>query len=368
MHWTKAAPPEAGRKMIEPRNTKQIARSEVTVAELLHDAGYATAHYGKWHLNGGGPAAHGYDEGDGENGNEYAHKFVNPNPADIFGMTERAISFIERSNKAGKPFFIQMSWHALHASQNAMPATLAKYAQKMGGRADDKRVSSAAIAENLDTGVGLVVDAVDRLGLQDNTFVIYMSDNGSGGGGRGRSGGLAGGKGGVWEGGIRSPFIIRGPGIQPGSWCHERIVGYELFPTYCEWAGISTAKLPRNIEGGSIVALLDDGQGTVKRQREEMVFHFPHYQGGDGPHSALYLGDLKLMKFYENGRLVLFDMGKNVSERNDLAKRMPDQVAQLDALLVKYLNDVDAQMAVPNPNYDPSREQAVSRKGARGRK
>ena len=130
----------------------------------------------------------------------------------------------------------------------------------MGGSVDDKRVGSAAIAENLDTGVGMVVDAVDRLGLADNTFVIYMSDNGSGGGGgkgggRGRRGGLSGGKGGVWEGGIRSPLIIRGPGIPANSWCHERVVGYDFFPTYCEWAGIPASKLPRDIEGGSIAGL-----------------------------------------------------------------------------------------------------------------
>jgi len=142
-----------------------------------------------------------------------------------------------------------------------------------------------------------------------------MSDNGSGGGeggkggaARGQRAGLAGGKGGVWEGGIRSPLIIRGPGVPANSWCHERVVGYDFYSTYCEWAGVPSSKLPRNIEGGSIVGLLDDGNGTVKRQREELVFHFPHYQGGDGPHSALFLGNHKLMKFYEDNRLALFDI------------------------------------------------------------
>ncbi|MCA9049727.1 MAG: sulfatase-like hydrolase/transferase, partial [Planctomycetaceae bacterium] len=267
VHWTKAAPAETGHRMLEPRNVKQIDRNETTIGELLQSAGYATAHYGKWHINGGGPAANGYDDGDGDIGNEYAHQYGDPNPADIFGMAKRAIVFMEKNKQAGKPFFIQMSWHALHAPQNAMKATLAKYAQQMNSSEDDKRVGSAAIAENLDTGVGMVVDAIDRLGLADNTFVIYMSDNGSGGGGGGKGGkggargGLSGGKGGVWEGGIRSPFIIRGPGIPAGSWCHERIVGYDLFPTYCEWAGIPASKLPENIEGGSIVNLLDDGKG-----------------------------------------------------------------------------------------------------------
>lgn len=373
MHWTKASRSVSasdGYKMIGPANIRAIDRKDVTIGELLREAGYATAHYGKWHINGGGPAANGYDEGDGEIGNEYAHEYADPNPADIFGMANRAVAFIEKNKKADKPFFIQMSWHALHAPQNAMKETLAKYAAKMGSSVDEKRVGSAAIAENLDTGVGMVVDAIDRLGLADNTFVIYMSDNGSGGGGkdggkRGSRDDLAGGKGGVWEAGIRSPMIIRGPGVPADSWCHERVVGYDFYPTYCQWAGISESKLPPKIEGGSIVGMLDDGKGTVKRQREEMVFHFPHYQGGDGPHSALFLGNHKLMKFYEDGRLALFDIEADISERNDLSQQMPQKAKELDRLLVAYLNDVDAQMATPNPNYDPSKA-PVARKGGGG--
>lgn len=356
MHWTKAAPAELGHMMLEPQLVKQIAASELTIGEMLRDAGYATAHYGKWHINGGGPQANGYDEGDGDIGNEYAHQYGDPNPADIFGMADRAIAFMAKNKQADKPFFIQMSWHALHAPQNALRATLEKYSRRLGSGMEDRRVSSAAIAENLDTGVGMVLDAVDRLGLSDNTYVIYMSDNGAGGGGgRGAAerSGLAGGKGSVWEGGIRVPLIIRGPGIPANSWCHERVVGYDFFPTYCEWAQIPQSKLPRNIEGGSLVNLFDDGKGTVNRQRAEMVFHFPHYQSGDGPHSALLLGNYKLMKFYETNRLALFDLGTDISETNDLSQEMPLKVQELDRLLVKYLSDIDAQMAVPNPDYDP---------------
>ena len=370
VHWTKASRSVTavdGYKMIGPRNVRQIDRNVTTIGELLRDAGYRTAHFGKWHINGGGPAAHGYDESDGDIGNEYAFQYRDPNPADIFGMAKRAAAFMEQSKKANKPFFIQMSWHALHAPQNALKTTLAKYAQRMNSSVDEKRVGSAAIAENLDTGVGMVIDAIDRLDLADNTFVIYMSDNGSGGGGgRRRGGGLSGGKGSVWEGGIRSPFIIRGPGIPGNSWCHEQIVGYDLFPTYCEWAGIASSKLPPQIEGGSIVNLLDDGKGLVKRPREEMVFHFPHYQSGDGPHSALFLGNYKLMKFYETERLALFDIAADISEQNDLSTQQPQKVKELDKLLEQYLQEVDAQMAVSNPQYD-SAKPPVSRKARGGR-
>ena len=374
MHWTKASRSVTaadGYKMISPRNIRELDHGNVTIGEQLRDAGYATAHYGKWHINGGGPAANGYDEGDGDIGNEYAHQYGDPNPADIFGMAKRAVTFMEKNKNANKPFFIQMSWHALHAPQNAMKETLAKYAAKMGSSVDEKRVGSAAIAENLDTGVGKVVDAIDRLGLTENTFVIYMSDNGSGGGGGGKRGGrragLAGGKGGVWEGGIRSPLIIRGPGVPANSWCHERVVGYDFYPTYCEWAGLSESKLPRNIEGGSIVSLLRNGRGTVKRPREELVFHFPHYQGGDGPHSALFLGNHKLMKFYEDNRLALFDIAADISEQNDLSQQMPQKVKELDRLLLKYLQDINAQMAVPNPQYDPNSHPAARQRGGGNR-
>ena len=309
LHWTKAAKSVTaadGYRMIPPVNIRNIPKAEITIAELLREAGYATAHFGKWHINGGGPGEHGYHEHDGDIGNEYAHRFGDPNPADIFGMAKRAAAFMEKNAQSDKPFFIQMSWHALHAPQNALKSTLTKY-QKLIGGDTEKRIGSAAIAENLDTGVGMVLQAIDRLGIADNTFVIYMSDNGAGGGGR-RSV-LSGGKGSVWEGGIRSPLIVRGPGVKPNSWCHARIVGYDFFPTYCEWAGIDADKLPSGIEGGSIASLLaTEGKGAVKRPREEMVFHFPHYQSEDGPHSAIMLGDMKLLKFYETGRLALFDV------------------------------------------------------------
>lgn len=368
MHWTKAAPPEQGHKLIEPRNIRSIPADEVTIGEILQSAGYATAHFGKWHINGGGPTANGYHESDGNLGNEHAFRFGDPNPADIFGMAERAEEFMEKSQKAGKPFYVQLSWHALHAPQNAMKETLAKYARRLNSSVEERRVGNAAIAEDLDTGVGMVIDAIDRLGLAENTFVIYMSDNGSGGGGgRGgrRVGGLAGGKGSVWEGGIRSPLIIRGPGVPPDSWCHQRVVGYDFHPTICEWAGVSAAKLPNGIEGGSIVNLLDDGQGKVDRPRDEMVFHFPHYQSSDGPHSALLLGSLKLMKFYEENRLALYDLSADISEQNDLSHRMPQKAQELDRLLTKYLLDVDAQMTAPNPQYDPNSPPVPRKKGGR---
>ncbi|MFO0426615.1 MAG: sulfatase [Planctomyces sp.] len=391
MHWTKAAPPVEGQKLTEPQLVKQISASEVTIGEILKKAGYATAHYGKWHLNGGGPGAHGYDEHDGDTGNEQAFRFQDPNPVDIFGMAERAEGFMKKCSTEGRPFFIQLSWNALHASENALKATLAKYEELGAG----KQMERAAMTEDLDTGVGRVLQSVEQLGLTDSTYVIYMSDNGSGGGGaggngrkagerdqngdrreksqaqsaggKGRSGSpLSGGKGDVYENGIRVPWIVRGPGIQPNSWCHTPVVGYDWFPTFCDLAGIDSSALPSSLEGGSLKALLlNEGRGTVKRAYDELIFHFPHYQGEDGPQSAIIRGHMKLMHFYEDDRTALFDLENDISERSDLSKEMPKETAQLKEALQKHLAAVDAQFPVPNPNHDPN-QPATSARGKRG--
>jgi len=350
LHWTKAAPPEAGHPLLEPQLVKQISDDQTTIGELLRKAGYATAHYGKWHIAGGGPGRHGYDEHDGDTGNEQAYQFTDPNPVDIFGMAERAEGFMAKHAQAGKPFFIQLSWNALHAAENARKATLAKYERLTGG-AGDKRTMTAAITEDLDAGVGRVLDAIDQLGLAGTTYVISMSDNGSGGGGR--RGGLSGGKGSVWEGGIRVPFIVRGPGVAANSWCHVPIVGYDLLPTFSEWARVPPSALPDDLEGGSIAPLLaHEGRGEVQRPREELVFHFPHYQTGNTPHSAIRVGDLKLLKFYEDDSVKLFDLAQDAGERTDLAARRPAEAAQLRERLEKRLADVHAQLPTVNPNYD----------------
>jgi arylsulfatase A-like enzyme len=363
LRWTKAAPAESGRKLIEGDTRKSIRAEEVTIAEVLKSAGYATAHYGKWHLGGGGPAAHGYEESDGDTGNRDAERFVDPNPVDIFGMGRRAVAFMEKNAKAGKPFFIQMSYHALHVPENANKATRAFYEQQPPGRMHGD-VARAAITTDLDTGVGQVLEAMDRLGLADKTYVIYMSDNG-GGGGRGGLRPLSAGKGGVWEGGIRVPLIIRGPGIAANSWNHQRVVGYDFFPTFCRWAGVKLP-LPAGLDGGDLSHLLTGSTAPVKRPREELVFHFPHYQG-DTPHSAILSGNFKLLKFYETGERMLFDLSTDLGERNNLAAAHPELAKQLEQRLMAYLAEVNAAMPKPNPAYDPNRP-ADSKRGGKGGK
>ncbi|MBT7163713.1 MAG: sulfatase-like hydrolase/transferase, partial [Victivallales bacterium] len=133
LHWTKAAPvmtAASGYKLIPPTIVRQISSRETTIGEILQRVGYATAHYGKWHLRGGGPGQHGYDEHDGDTSNKDAAPFKDPNPVDIFGITERASAFMEKNTREGRPFFMQLSHHALHYPENARQTTLAAYRQR----------------------------------------------------------------------------------------------------------------------------------------------------------------------------------------------------------------------------------------------
>ena len=358
--WTKAAPAEQGHRLIEGENRKSIRDDEITIGQMLKSVGYATAHYGKWHLAGGGPAAHGYDESDGDTGNQDAAPHLPPNPVDIFGMGSRAVDFMKRSQAAGKPFFVQLSYHALHYPENATLALVEKY-RKLAPGGNDKEVGRAAIAEDLDRGVGELLAKLDAMDLSKNTLVIYMSDNG---GSNRRT--LNGGKGDLWEGGIRVPLIIRGPGIAPNSWCHQRVVGYDFFPTFCRWAGVK-APLPKQLEGGDITHLLTGSTEPVKRPREALVFHFPHYQG-DSPHSAILSGQMKLLHFYETGETHLSDRQADIGETKNLTAAKPELASTLAKQLADYLSDVGAQMPKPNPNYDPNKEPARKGGGKGGKK
>jgi arylsulfatase A-like enzyme len=370
LRWTKAAPAEDGHKLIEAENRKSIRTDETTIAEVLKRSGYATAHYGKWHLSGGGPEQHGYDESDGDTGNRDADRFVDPNPVDIFGMTDRAAVFMEKQSKAGKPFYVQMSYHALHVPENALKATREFYDRQPQGTMH-RDPARAAITTDLDTGVGKLLAHIERLGLAGRTYIIYMGDNGGGGGGGGGRGGkgdarpLRAGKGGVWEGGIRVPFIVRGPGIKAGSWCDQPVVGYDLFPTFCRLAGVKE-KLPPDLDGGDISHLFTGATAPVKRPREGLVFHFPHYQG-DTPHSAIRYGDYKLLEFHETGERLLFNLKTDLAERNNIANGHPEIAADLSNRLKSYLSAAGAAMPKSNPDYKPG-EEPVRKKGSKGGK
>jgi hypothetical protein len=193
----------------------------------------------------------------------------------------------------------------------------------------------------MDITIGMVLDKLDQLGIADKTYVIYTSDHGT----PGRNGPLQGGKGGLWDGGIRIPLLVRGPGAKAGAHSAVRVTGADLVPTVADLAGLGDA-LPTEVEGGSWKELLARPEGgMVKRPREEIVFHFPHYDKDSlGPVSAILLGDYKLIRVYEDDSRLLFDVSKDIGERNNVASSMPEVVAQLDTRLTKYLASVGAQI------------------------
>jgi len=382
-HWTKAAPIYTAAHnfpLVPVQHRKELFEEEVTIGEVLQSAGYKTAHYGKWHLQGGGPAKHGYDESDGETSNRDALPLNNPdNPLDVIGMSERALNFMQRANEEGRPFFVQISYYPLHEQQNASPETITRVKQRSVGRIHHD-VLVAAVTEDLDTGVGVIMDGVEQLGLGDNTYVIYMGDNGQrsyehtnvcevGSDCRLResNAALLGAKGNLSEGGIRVPFIIKGPGIEEDSWSHARMVGYDLFPTFAEWAGIDKKNLPEGIEGGSFAGILkNNGAGQIERPRPELVFHFPHYQDG-APQSAVYLDEYKLIKFYEINKTALFNIFLDIGERENLAMRIPEKAKELEVLLDEYLVFIDADIPAVNLNYNSSKPRAIRANGMGGK-
>jgi arylsulfatase A-like enzyme len=325
-----------GTLLLPPTPILELPAREVTVAELLHATGYTTAHFGKWHLGRVSPAQHGFDASDGPTGNGGPDNVADPNPVQARGMTARGIAFIEAALQAGKPFYVQLS-HYPNQGEKA----------RQRGNAADAAVVDATVAE--------LLAALDRLGVADRTYVIYTSDHGAPG--RDANEPLSGGKGAVTEGGLRVPFLIRGPGVPAGLVVHTPVTAMDVLPTILELAHLE-ARRPAGVEGGSLVPLWQaraSDHPQVVRAREELVFHFPHYDlGNGGPATALLAGNWKLVKNYDARTLRLYDLARDPAERRDLAATQAERVADLDARLVRYLAEVQAQLPQPNPNYDPA--------------
>jgi arylsulfatase A-like enzyme len=343
---------QPSRKFVGPRPLHELPTTETTIAEALGRAGYASAHLGKWHLGNRGPGEYGFDLHDGATANDGPAAFLDPNPKDIFGMTERAIAFMEKQAQSNTPFYLQLSHYAAHAPVEALEQTKKKFAMLPGG---DRHHNAeyAAMIYDLDTSVGLLLDALERLDLKDSTYVIFMSDNGATGSRhRPQNEPLSGGKGSLNEGGIRVPLIVRGPGIEPGSYSHENVIGYDLYPSFCAWAGVDSSTAS---DGVSLLPLLQGEPKRFNRPQKALLFHFPHYGQGprQTPQSAILLGDFKLIRDYEQGSTRLYNLADDISEKRDLSEREPKLAAELQALLDQRLTEATAQMPSVNPGYDP---------------
>ena len=352
-------------RLVEPKPALELPLEEATVAEVLRDAGYATAHFGKWHVGRTSPREHGFDDTDGANNNGGPENVPSPNPKQAYGITERGLKFIESNAKAGRRFYLQLSHYGGRGGTSALSSTnqaVSNWAVSRGRSA--REMAAAAVVLDMDITVGMVLDKLDDLGIADETYLFYATDHGTPGSGNGP---LALGKGTVWQGGLKVPLLFRGPGIVPGSVSRVRATGMDLVPTVADLAGLSD-KLPRGVEGGSLAPVLTNhGRGSVDRPREEIVFHFPHYDFDPlGPASAILWGDYKLIRFYEDpGAPRLFNIRTDPYERNNLFSALPEQAEALGARLDAYLRGVGAALPRVNGNFDPSQELSRPQRGGR---
>jgi len=335
----------------------------VTIAEALKAANpdYVTAHFGKWHLGNKGPESHGFDESDGNTDNPDGY-VGDPDPKKIFSVTSRSVEFLEQRKKDGRPFYLQVSHYAVHDPFDSLDASL----EAWQGRAPGQRHGHAlfaAMTEDLDTGVGQLLDALERLGLAETTYVIFSSDNGGivskpDEPGRYNNLPLARGKATVYEGGIRVPLLVRGAGVQPAVYCRVPIIGWDFFPTVLDLAGVR-APLPDEVEGGSFAGLLrQGGQGQVTRPHPALVWHFPHYaKWRDAtPASAIRVGQMKLVHDYEESKVYLYDLDADLEEQTDLSAKRPRRAVGLNAGLSESLSRVNAPMPFTNPNFPNFKE------------
>lgn len=292
------------------------------------DRSYKAAHFGKWQWSYT-PESMGYDASDGITMNEDGDTTDPEDPKQSFSITRRANSFMETQVKSEHPFYLQLSYYAPHQKPQALAATLKKYEGLTGSGGRGDKALMAAMTEDFDTCIGMVLKKLDELGIADNTLVIYTSDNG------GRTEILNGGKGDLGEGGIREPLIVRGPGIKGGTRCDTPVISYDIMATVLDYAAPGFA-LPKGVEGGSWKPLLlSTGKAPVKRPIDRFVWHQAVEVAH--PQSAIRKGDYKLLYFWDTKDGLLFDLKNDLGETRDLAKQKPEIAAQLLAELKAHI-------------------------------
>ncbi|WP_319503399.1 sulfatase [uncultured Draconibacterium sp.] len=343
-----------GNKLIPPYHVYGLPKEELTYAEIIKSnlPEYRTAHFGKWHLAAGGPQAHGFDASDGETTNSEGNQNIEGNPKDIFGITRRGIKWMTEQVNSGHPFVMQLSHYATHLGMEANSETIEKVRSYPPGTRHDL-VKYAAMAEDLDKGVGMVLDEIKKLGIEDNTYVIYLADNGTypTKNTANINGPLHGWKATLWEGAIRVPFFVSGPGIEH-RYSSTPVTSCDIYPTICDWLNIKAK--PEGLDGGSLVSTLADSDEKVNRENDFQLFYFPHYQHQKGMHPAVAVikDHYKLIKYYEDNSEYLFDLEQDPLELNNIAASNQQILAELNKNIDSYFKAHDIQLPVKNNDYD----------------
>ena len=378
--WIPGQMPE-NPKLIVPDWTKYLPLDETTIANDFHKAGYATASIGKWHLGGEEyyPEKHGFDFNiagtDKPNTQHYFSPYDIPTLEDgpkgeyvTDRLTNEAIKFIDTNAKEDKPFFLYLPHFAVHLPTQGKKPLIEKYKAKITPDMAQNNAVYAAMIDSLDQSVGRIREELKKLKIADNTLVIFVSDNG----GRVPTTSnlpLRVGKGSAYEGGVRVPLIVYWPGItKPGSVCETPVISMDLYPTIMSIVGISEGA-KNAVDGVSLVPLL---RGDGKLKRDELFWHYPHYQhyqlGGATPYSAIRKGDFKLIELLDDKPAELYNLKDDIGEKHDLAAEMPDKVKELRKRLHAWRTEVGAQMPTKNPNYDPSKPEHETPKKLEGSK
>jgi arylsulfatase A-like enzyme len=378
--WIPGSANRKTNKLIHPEDRDNLALKEVTIAEELKSHGYQTFFAGKWHLGNEGhwPTDQGFDFNIGGHhrgsppGGYYApwnNPTLEAKKKDEYlteRLTEESTRFLENRN-TDKPFLLYLSYYNIHTPIQAYRKHIGHYqkkAEKFSGTTPTEQEHSgqtrmrqdnpalASMVSAVDDSVGTLLAKLDELGLSDDTVVIFFSDNGGLSTkpkmGPGSNSPLRAGKGWLYEGGVREPTIIRAPGItKAGSVSNQPIVSMDFFPTMLELAGLPL-RPNLHVDGRSLLTELTGKKGKPR----PLYWHYPHYHGSNWkPGASIRDGDWKLIKFYDQEKVELYNLKKDPSEKKDLAKKNSAKAKELESKLIAWQKQMNAKLPKPNPNY-----------------
>lgn len=358
------------RKLIPTENTTTLAPNFPTLAQSLQAEGYATCIAGKWHLSDD-PTQYGFDTNFGGTHAGHPKSYFSPYKNEHLSDGPEGEHLPERLSREvanwitahkEESFFVYFPFYSVHTPVQAREDLKAKYEAKDPGAFHD-HPGQAAMIEAMDLAAGQILATLEAAGLADNTIVIFSSDNGPAGG-QSTAQPLRGTKGMYYEGGIREPLFVKWPGVtQAGSTVASPVIGTDIYPTLLEIAGVSRPDL--QLDGTSIVPLL---KGSTLPERA-LYWHFPAYlqmikkerafeDSHDKPHfrtspcSVIRKGDWKLIEYFENGDIELYNLATDLSETNNQAIQEPEKAKELLDMLRDWRTEVNAPVPTTlNPAY-----------------
>ena len=266
-------------------------------------------------------------------------------------LTDEALKVIDQAGD--RPFFLYLAHHAVHTPIEAKSPDIEHFQQKFAKNGTSRNATYAAMVSNLDENFGRLLAHIDKRGLAERTIVIFMSDNGGYLGNDQQqvtdNSPLRSGKGSLYEGGVRVPLLIHWPEVtRPGTTCAEPVISQDLFYTVLTMAGISPPQ-ETAADGKDLSPLLRDP--ATHLDRDALYFHYPHYYNTTSPVSAVRAGDWKLLHYYEDDHIELYNLRDDLSEKVDLGEKMSDKAGELRQRLDDWLETVDAQKPAENPEF-----------------